>query len=121
MATSTAPISRLRKVSPFGRDLRVGDHYQQRLAERLVRNAEPHALAVFLNQMRRLARDSLLVSSDFRRALPCAVTGGTRFPHSMAFSAANDLPHEVLKDSSPREKPAHSGSIDLRARRRRQQ
>ena len=57
----------------------------------LVRNAEPHALAVFLNQMQRLAKTPLLVSSDFERAASMRVTGGTRFPHSMAFGAANDL------------------------------
>jgi len=57
----------------------------------LVRNAEPHALAVFLNQMQRLARTPLLVASDFERAASMRVTGGTRFPHSMAFGAAGDL------------------------------
>jgi beta-N-acetylhexosaminidase len=57
----------------------------------LVRNAEPHALAVFLNQMQGLARTPLLVASDFERAASMRVTGGTRFPHSMAFAAAGDL------------------------------
>jgi len=57
----------------------------------LVRNAEPHALALFLNQMQRLAKTPLLVASDFERAASMRVTGGTRFPHSMAFGAANDL------------------------------
>ena len=57
----------------------------------LVRNAEPHALALFLNQMQRLAKTPLLVGSDFERAASMRVTGGTRFPHSMAFGAANDL------------------------------
>ncbi len=57
----------------------------------LVRNAEPHALAVFLNQMQKLAKTPLLVASDFERAASMRVTGGTRFPHSMAFGAANDL------------------------------
>ncbi|MCU1336378.1 MAG: glycoside hydrolase, family 3 domain protein [Bryobacterales bacterium] len=57
----------------------------------LVRNAEPHALAVFLNQMQKLAKTPLLVASDFERAASMRVTGGTRFPHSMAFGAADDL------------------------------
>src|SRR6202790_267534 len=57
----------------------------------LVRNAEPHALAIFLNQMQRLAKTPLLVSSDFERAASMRVSGGTRFPHSMAFGAAGDL------------------------------
>jgi beta-N-acetylhexosaminidase len=57
----------------------------------LVRNAEPHAMALFLNQMQKLAKTPLLVASDFERAASMRVTGGTRFPHSMAFGAANDL------------------------------
>jgi len=57
----------------------------------LVRNAEPHAMALFLNQMQKLAKTPLLVGSDFERAASMRVTGGTRFPHSMAFGAANDL------------------------------
>src|SRR5450755_366899 len=57
----------------------------------LVRNAEPHAMAVFLNQMQRLAKTPLLIASDFERGASMRVTGGTRFPHSMAFGAANDL------------------------------
>ena len=57
----------------------------------LVRNAEPHAMAVFLNQMQRLAKTPLLIASDFERAASMRVTGGTRFPHSMAFAAAGDL------------------------------
>src|SRR5512143_2092877 len=57
----------------------------------LVRNAEPHALALFLNQMQKMAKTPLLIASDFERAASMRVTGGTRFPHSMAFGAANDL------------------------------
>ena len=57
----------------------------------LIRNAEPHALAVFLNQMQKLATTPLLIGSDFERAASMRVIGGTRFPHSMAFGAANDL------------------------------
>jgi len=57
----------------------------------LVRNAEPHAMALFLNQMQKLAKTPLLVASDFERAASMRVTGGTRFPHSMAFGAAGDL------------------------------
>ncbi len=73
-------------------DLRVGGIIINNASQNgLVRNAEPHALAVFLNQMQRLARTPLLVSSDFERAASMRVTGGTRFPHSMAFGAADDL------------------------------
>lgn len=56
----------------------------------LVRNADPHAMAVFLNQMQRLAKTPLLVGSDFERAASMRVRGGTRFPVSMAFAAAGD-------------------------------
>src|SRR5262249_53297051 len=57
----------------------------------LVRNAEPHALSTFLNQMQKFAKVPLIVSSDFERAASMRVTGGTRFPHNMAFGAGNDL------------------------------
>jgi beta-N-acetylhexosaminidase len=57
----------------------------------VVRNAEPHAMAVFLNQMQRMAKVPLLVASDYERGASFRVSGGTRFPHSMAFGAANDL------------------------------
>ncbi len=73
-------------------DLHVGGIIINNAAQYgLVRNAEPHAMAVFLNQMQKLARTPLLVASDFERAASMRVTGGTRFPHSMAFGAAGDL------------------------------
>jgi len=73
-------------------DLRVGGIIINNASQYgLVRNAEPHALALFLNQMQHLARTPLLVASDFERAASMRVTGGTRFPHSMAFGAAGDL------------------------------
>jgi beta-N-acetylhexosaminidase len=73
-------------------DLRVGGIIINNASQYgLVRNAEPHALALFLNQMQRLARTPVLVASDFERAASMRVTGGTRFPHSMAFGAAGDL------------------------------
>jgi beta-N-acetylhexosaminidase len=73
-------------------DLRVGGIIINNASQYgLVRNAEPHAMALFLNQMQKLAKTPLLVASDFERAASMRVTGGTRFPHSMAFGAANDL------------------------------
>ena len=73
-------------------DLRVGGIIINNASQYgLVRNAEPHAMALFLNQMQKLARTPLLVASDFERAASMRVTGGTRFPHSMAFAAAGDL------------------------------
>ena len=55
------------------------------------RNANPHAMAVFVNQMQKLARVPLIIASDFEQAASMRVTGGTQFPHSMAFGAADDL------------------------------
>ncbi len=56
----------------------------------LVRYAEPHALGVFLNQMQKLARMPLIVASDFERGASMRVSGATRFPYAMAFSAESD-------------------------------
>lgn len=55
------------------------------------RNANPYAMAVFLNQMQRLSRLPLLIGSDFERAASMRVTGGTQFPHNMAFGATGDV------------------------------
>ena len=55
------------------------------------RNANPFAMAVFLNQMQRLSKLPLLIGSDFERAASMRVTGGTQFPHSMAFGAGGDV------------------------------
>jgi beta-N-acetylhexosaminidase len=41
--------------------------------------------------MQKMAKTPLLIASDFERAASMRVTGGTRFPHSMAYGAANDL------------------------------
>jgi beta-N-acetylhexosaminidase len=57
----------------------------------LVRTAEPHAAALFLNQMQKLARVPLLVGGDFERGASMRVGGTTRFPHAMAFAAARDV------------------------------
>lgn len=57
----------------------------------LVRYAEPHSLAVFLNQMQRLAKTPLIVGSDFERSASMRVSGGARFPYNMAFGAAGDV------------------------------
>lgn len=54
------------------------------------RNANPYAMAVFLNQMQKLSKLPLLVGGDFERAASMRVTGGTQFPHSMSFAATGD-------------------------------
>ncbi len=55
------------------------------------RNANPYAMAVFLNQMQRLSKVPLIIGSDFERAASMRVTGGTQFPHGMAFGATGDV------------------------------
>ncbi|MEP6962447.1 MAG: glycoside hydrolase family 3 protein, partial [Acidobacteriota bacterium] len=55
------------------------------------RNANPFAMAVFLNQMQRLSRVPLIIGSDFEQGASMRVTGGTQFPHSMAFGAGGDI------------------------------
>ncbi len=80
------------KYQHWVRDLRVGGLIVNNTVQYgVVRNAEPHAMAVFLNQMQRLAKVPLLVGSDFERGASFRVSGGTRFPHNMAFGAAGDL------------------------------
>ncbi|MEO8097228.1 MAG: glycoside hydrolase family 3 protein [Acidobacteriota bacterium] len=55
------------------------------------RNANPYGMAVFLNQMQRLSRVPLIIGSDFEQGASMRVTGGTQFPHSMAFGAGGDI------------------------------
>jgi beta-N-acetylhexosaminidase len=57
---------------------------------RVLARAQPHALAVFLNRMQKLARVPLLVGGDFERGASMRVDGTTVFPHAMAFGAAGD-------------------------------
>ncbi len=58
---------------------------------RLVQKAEPLDVAVFLNQMQRLAKVPLLVSADLERGASMRLNATTVFPHAMAFAAAQDL------------------------------
>jgi beta-N-acetylhexosaminidase len=57
---------------------------------RVVRKAEPYALAAFLNRMQRVAKVPLLVGGDFERGASMRVEGTTVFPHAMAFGATGD-------------------------------
>lgn len=54
-------------------------------------NAQPHALASFLNRMQRLAKVPLIVGGDFERGVSMRVSGTAKFPHAMAYGAANNL------------------------------
>ena len=57
----------------------------------LVRYAEPHAMALFLNQMQRMSRVPLIVAADFERGASMRVSDTTKFPFAMAYGAARDL------------------------------
>src|ERR1051326_74563 len=55
-----------------------------------VRNAEPYAMAAFLNRMQRLSQVPLLAAADFERGASMRVTSTTAWPYNMAFAAARD-------------------------------
>ncbi len=57
----------------------------------LVRYAEPHAMALFLNEMQRLSKIPLLVAGDFERGASMRVSDTTKFPFAMAYGSARDL------------------------------
>jgi len=74
------------------KDLRIGgliviNHVQYGL----VHYAEPHAMALFLNQMQRMSKVPLLMASDFERGASMRVSDTTKFPFAMAYGAARDL------------------------------
>ncbi|MGD1094144.1 MAG: glycoside hydrolase family 3 N-terminal domain-containing protein, partial [Bryobacteraceae bacterium] len=81
-----------RKYQHWVSDLHIGGFIVvNRVQYGLARNAEPHAMAVFLNQMQKLSRLPLIVGADFERGASMRVSSGTRFPYNMAFAAARDL------------------------------
>ena len=61
-----------------------------RVVSGIVRNADPYAMAVFLNKMQRMSRVPLIVSADFERGASMRVANATKFPHNMAYGAARD-------------------------------
>ena len=67
----------------------------------LVRNAEPHVLALFLNQMQKLAKTPLLVASDFERAASMRVTGGTPAERRRMLRAASIRPRQRSGRTGP--------------------
>jgi beta-N-acetylhexosaminidase len=74
------------------RDLKVGGLIVvNRVVGGTVRPAEPYAMATFLNRMQRIAKVPLLVGGDFERGASMRVSGTAKFPHQMAYGAANDL------------------------------
>jgi beta-N-acetylhexosaminidase len=81
-----------KKYRHWVRDLHIGGFIVNNDVEfGSARNANPYAMAVFLNQMQRMSKVPLLIGSDFERAASMRVTGGTQFPHSMAFGATGDV------------------------------
>src|ERR1017187_3386086 len=80
-----------KKFRHWVRDLHIGGLIVvNRVVNGSVHNADPYAMAVFLNKMQRLARVPLIVSSDFERGASMRVANTTKFPHNMAFGAARD-------------------------------
>jgi beta-N-acetylhexosaminidase len=80
------------KFRHWVRDLKIGgliinNHVQYGLA----RNAAPHAFALFLNQMQKLAKTPLIVGGDFERGASMRVSEGPRFPYNMAIGASGDV------------------------------
>lgn len=79
------------RFSHYVRDLHVGGFIvNNRVVAGSVRNAEPHAMASFLNRMQRLSRVPLIMAGDFERGASMRVAGTAKFPHLMAYGAAND-------------------------------
>ena len=73
-------------------DVRIGGFIVlNRVRAGFAQNAEPHAMATFLNRMQKLSRLPLLVGGDFERGASMRIAGATRFPQSMAFGAAGDV------------------------------
>jgi beta-N-acetylhexosaminidase len=73
-------------------DLHIGGFIvANRVDHGAIRNAEPHAMALFLNQMQKMSKTPLLVAADFERGASMRVTGGAQFPYNMAYGAGRDL------------------------------
>jgi beta-N-acetylhexosaminidase len=80
------------KYKHWVRDLHIGGFIvANRVDHGAVRNAEPHALALFLNQMQKLSKTPLLIAADFERGASMRVLGGAQFPYNMAYGAGRDL------------------------------
>lgn len=74
------------------RDLGVGGIIVvNRVVGGSVRQTEPHSMAAFLNRMQRFARVPLIVGADFERGASMRVSGTVKYPHQMAYGAANDV------------------------------
>jgi beta-N-acetylhexosaminidase len=73
-------------------DLHIGGFIvANRIDHGAIRNAEPHAMALFLNQMQKMSKTPLLVAADLERGASMRVSGGAQFPYNMAYGAGRDL------------------------------
>jgi beta-N-acetylhexosaminidase len=80
------------KYRRWVRDLHVGGLIViNRVENGVARNAEPHAFAVFVNQMQKLAKTPLIVGADFERAASMRISNSPKFPYNMAYAAARDV------------------------------
>ena len=80
------------KYKHWVHDLHIGGLIvANRIDHGAIRNAQPHALAVFLNQMQKMSKTPLLVAADLERGASMRVAGGAQFPYNMAYGAGRDL------------------------------
>lgn len=62
-----------------------------RVKNGLTVNAEPHAMASFINRIQRVASVPLIVGGDFERGASMRIANTVKFPHHMAYAAAKDI------------------------------
>ncbi len=89
------PATRSRDFQKFRHwvvDLHIGGMIvNNRVVGGQVRNAEPYAVATFLNRMQRLSRIPLIIQGDFERGPSMRVSGTPKFPYNMAYGASGDI------------------------------
>jgi beta-N-acetylhexosaminidase len=79
------------KYRHWARDLRIGGFIvANRIDHGAIRNAEPHAMALFLNQMQKMSKTPLLIAADLERGASMRVSGGAQFPYNMAYGAGRE-------------------------------
>jgi len=90
-----APSSHSKEYMQFRhwvKDLHIGGLIMvNRVQYGLARTAEPHAMALFFNQMQKLSKTPLLIGADFERGSSMRVSDTIRYPFNMAFAAARDV------------------------------
>jgi beta-N-acetylhexosaminidase len=88
-ATKSAEYQKYRH---WVRDLHIGGLIvANRIDHGAIRNAQPHALAVFLNQMQKMSKTPLVIAADFERGASMRVSGAAQFPYNMAYGAGRDV------------------------------